>query len=379
MRVFLPDDRKIAAKPQHLEEQQQQQQQQPRKKKFKSDNNSSNSSIIMGGGGRLMGGPPSSPAALKSGKSGGAAGNTRDNGQQEQESSSDALVDGRGDLRLGPNRLVGNHAPHAAVAAAAASPHRSTLNTAGRAHGNPEDDDDDEWQDNDAKQSSSRYIYHLGKSNNKNENTILKQSSNQNHTIRRYTATSNSSSTVMQSLAATARTPLLDGPIPGSREDPATMSKTNQGEDDNDENCTILSQFTHLLRSHKPPLDIIEMEGDGNCLFRAISLQVYGDATMHMEVRRHCLDFMEREANHFRDFVADEEFTEYIARKRMEGVHGNHTEIQAMSELYRRQIEVFVPNGDQDDGPVEPINIFHSEYKSVDAPHSTLLHGWESL
>ena len=159
----------------------------------------------------------------------------------------------------------------------------------------------------------------------------------------------------MQSLAATARcTPLLDGPIPGSREDPATMSKTNQGQDDNDENCTILTQFTHLLRNHKPPLDMIEMEGDGNCLFRAISLQVYGDATMHMEVRRHCLDFMEREANHFRDFVADEEFGEYIARKRMEGVHGNHTEIQAMSELYSRQIEVFVPNGDDDDGPERP-------------------------
>lgn len=41
----------------------------------------------------------------------------------------------------------------------------------------------------------------------------------------------------------------------------------------------------------------------------------------------------------------------------------NHTEIQAMSELYNRSIEVFVP-----DNGIEPINIFHSEYKSADAP-----------
>jgi len=34
-----------------------------------------------------------------------------------------------------------------------------------------------------------------------------------------------------------------------------------------------------------------------------------------------------------------------------------------MSELYNRSIEVFVP-----DNGIDPINIFHSEYKSADAP-----------
>ena len=41
-------------------------------------------------------------------------------------------------------------------------------------------------------------------------------------------------------------------------------------------------------------LEMTEVEGDGNCLFRAISLQVYGDESMHGEVRRRCLDFMVR-------------------------------------------------------------------------------------
>ena len=162
--------------------------------------------------------------------------------------------------------------------------------------------------------------------------------------------------------------------------DPATMPKTNRLDDtmeqqriyvDSDINGmtddpadAVLSKFIHLLRTkHNPPLDMVEMDGDGNCLFRAISLQVYGDPSMHLEVRRNCMDFMEREVDHFRNFVADEEFEEYIARKRLEGVHGNHNEIQAMSELYNRSIEVYVPNHG-----IEPINIFHSEYKSDDAP-----------
>ena len=49
-----------------------------------------------------------------------------------------------------------------------------------------------------------------------------------------------------------------------------------------------------LLALKKQGLEIVEQAGDGNCLFRAISLQVYGDASMHLEVRHRCLDFMVR-------------------------------------------------------------------------------------
>lgn len=44
-------------------------------------------------------------------------------------------------------------------------------------------------------------------------------------------------------------------------------------------------------------------------------------------------------------------------------MHGNHAEIQAVSELFNRPVEVFTPeNG------ATPINIFHAEYKTADAP-----------
>jgi OTU domain-containing protein 5 len=53
----------------------------------------------------------------------------------------------------------------------------------------------------------------------------------------------------------------------------------------------------------------------------------------------------------------------YIRRKRQDGVQGNTPEIQAISELFNRPIEVFSPeNGST------PLNIFHAEYKTDDAP-----------
>ncbi len=43
-----------------------------------------------------------------------------------------------------------------------------------------------------------------------------------------------------------------------------------------------LARFARLLRSkHEPPLDVAAADEDGNCLFRVVSLQVYGNALAH--------------------------------------------------------------------------------------------------
>ena len=314
-----------------------------------------------------------------------------------------------------PSRFLGYIIPSlkASTAAAATSSvtsnieistttgHRCRATTTMDATDNPADDDSEcRGKDNDdgylVQESLSRTIF-LGKShddtNDDDDDDVvdgdtiyLDNGGTRNSRRRGYRnqSTRKSSSTDAALIAAPA--PLLNRPIPGSRDDPATMSKTdeyrgsvnnksnvdiykhNNINDDDHNNLSTFSRFIHLLRTqHKPSLDVVPMDGDGNCLFRAISLQVYGDVTMHMDVRRDCLDYMERDADHFRDFVTsvgDEEFNEYVARKRKNGVHGNHAEIQAMSELYNRSIEVYVP-----DHGIEPINIFHSEYKGVgDAP-----------
>ncbi|CAG7731651.1 unnamed protein product [Allacma fusca] len=110
----------------------------------------------------------------------------------------------------------------------------------------------------------------------------------------------------------------------------------------------------------KKRLIIRKMHEDGACLFRAVADQVYGDQDMHMIVRKHCMDYIAANADYFSQYVT-EDFDHYVTRKRLEHVHGNHIEIQAMSEMYNRTIEVFCYG-------TEPINIFHGTVKTDNEP-----------
>eukprot|EP01124_Arcella_intermedia_P009567 TRINITY_DN16245_c0_g1_i2.p1 TRINITY_DN16245_c0_g1~~TRINITY_DN16245_c0_g1_i2.p1 ORF type:complete len:264 (+),score=65.58 TRINITY_DN16245_c0_g1_i2:33-824(+) len=107
-------------------------------------------------------------------------------------------------------------------------------------------------------------------------------------------------------------------------------------------------------------LKITKTEEDGNCLFRAVAHQVYGDEEMHDVVRKNCMDYMDKERNHFSQFVV-EDFTEYIKRKRQDTVYGNHLELQAIAELYNRPILIYTTSE-------EPLNLFQDEYQTDNPP-----------
>ncbi|XP_073994115.1 deubiquitinating enzyme A [Rhodnius prolixus] len=103
-----------------------------------------------------------------------------------------------------------------------------------------------------------------------------------------------------------------------------------------------------------------KMGEDGACLFRAVADQVYGDQEMHGVVRKHCMDYIALNSDYFKQYVT-EDFNTYVNRKRLDCTHGNHIEMQAISELYNRTIEVFCYGKD-------PINIFHGVHKSDNEP-----------
>ena len=56
------------------------------------------------------------------------------------------------------------------------------------------------------------------------------------------------------------------------------------------------------------------------------------------------MDYMEKERDHFSQFVT-EEFSSYIARKREDKCFGNNIEMQAISEVYCRPVEVYHGRG----------------------------------
>lgn len=114
---------------------------------------------------------------------------------------------------------------------------------------------------------------------------------------------------------------------------------------------------------------IEEIAEDGACLFRSISLQIFGDQDMHEIIRQQTMDYIVsivrpiattnvplallfpqliahsisqqyKNREYFAQFVT-EDIDSYVSRKRNNHVHGNHIEIQAISEIYNRPVELY--------------------------------------
>ena len=75
---------------------------------------------------------------------------------------------------------------------------------------------------------------------------------------------------------------------------------------------------------------MVPVSGDGNCLFRAVAHQVYGDERFHMLVRAKCVDYMEVEAEFFSQFVVGgrDMFPLYLQAKRGDACWGDDPEIE---------------------------------------------------
>ena len=101
-------------------------------------------------------------------------------------------------------------------------------------------------------------------------------------------------------------------------------------------------------------LFIKDIVGDGNCMFRAISDQVYGNEEKYDLLRQKCMDYLLIERDFFEQFVEGGKngFDEYINMKRKNGVWGDDIELQALSEIYNRPIEIY-------SNSTKPLKTFH--------------------
>ncbi|KAJ9699558.1 hypothetical protein PVL29_008244 [Vitis rotundifolia] len=155
----------------------------------------------------------------------------------------------------------------------------------------------------------------------------------------------------------------------GSRPSSPRSHGESEGYNSADEqNSCFVSSYDDAERERQFEIDIRRAKGlevkrmveDGNCLFRAVADQVYGDSEAYDLIRQMCIDYMERERDHFSQFIT-EGFMSYCKRKRRDKVYGNNAEIQALSEMYNRPIHIYSYS-------TEPINIFHGSYDTDTPP-----------
>jgi OTU domain-containing protein 3 len=91
----------------------------------------------------------------------------------------------------------------------------------------------------------------------------------------------------------------------------------------------------------KLDLNIREMVGDGNCLFRSISDQLTSSEHAHFNVREALCDFVEANQPDFEPFIEDDEpFDDYLERMRNDGEWGGNFELAAAVQCFGINIVV---------------------------------------
>jgi len=83
-----------------------------------------------------------------------------------------------------------------------------------------------------------------------------------------------------------------------------------------------------------------QVRGDGACFFRSISVLVSGSEDHHGDIRGKAMDYIQSNEDMFAPFIL-EDFRGYVARKRKPGEYANNVEIQAVSCLLARNVEVY--------------------------------------
>ena len=123
-------------------------------------------------------------------------------------------------------------------------------------------------------------------------------------------------------------------------------------------------ETSNLIKNElESKFNIIEVAGDGNCLYRALAHQIYGNENIYNIIKDAIFDYLEIEEDYFSNFLSIN-MKEYINLKRCDGVWGDDIEIQACSEIYSKSILIFVNSG-------KPLKTFHEEENSYERNNIT--------
>jgi hypothetical protein len=87
-------------------------------------------------------------------------------------------------------------------------------------------------------------------------------------------------------------------------------------------------------------LEEYDVNGDGNCLFRAICHQLYGSDRNHLQLRSQAVDYIQNKKDEFTPFL-EEQIDKYVIRMSKSGVYGGNLELVAISKLMNLNIVIY--------------------------------------
>jgi len=114
---------------------------------------------------------------------------------------------------------------------------------------------------------------------------------------------------------------------------------------DAEEYEAAIEKESFLQAMQKRGLDLKTIEKDGNCVFRSIGLLLFEDQAKHMQVRHDIVNQLIEKREKYSKKISFsqglETFDAYVENMRMEGIWGDHVELQAAADMYGVDINVY--------------------------------------
>lgn len=105
-----------------------------------------------------------------------------------------------------------------------------------------------------------------------------------------------------------------------------------------------LSALPLDLKSQRRTIHYIQ--GDGNCLFRALAHIIYGNELFHLKMRQILVEFTKNNEDILKYFVLSGTFSDHLEQMKNDRVWGTQVELYAAATLFMLPIYVYTPKRD---------------------------------
>ena len=104
------------------------------------------------------------------------------------------------------------------------------------------------------------------------------------------------------------------------------------------------SDFLFNYRLLRHGLKQLDVGGGGDCFFKSVSHQLYGDTHHHFEIRSTGIQYMRNNPERFIESVVDSSWSQYIFNMSQPGTWADHIIIQAVADSMNLQIRIIESN-----------------------------------
>ncbi|CAD2103090.1 hypothetical protein YYG_02770 [Plasmodium vinckei petteri] len=93
--------------------------------------------------------------------------------------------------------------------------------------------------------------------------------------------------------------------------------------------------------------ELVKIIGDGNCLFRSISYNLFGKQIYHMYIRQACVEYMINYKDEYSIYFEEGDFSKYIKNMLNDGYWGDELCIKAIADTFDCVVYIITSNPDK--------------------------------